>query len=129
MSVQGLIDGWNARRGEQVAACFTPSGVRIEFAKPGARLDGREAIAAQASAYMTAVPDCRLEVRNLEEHGATAVLEWTYAGTHTGDIPGLAASGRTISLPGVSVYRLSGDGAIEEERVYWDAATLFGLTE
>jgi len=129
MSVQALIDGWNARRGEQVAAAFSPSGVRIEFAKPGARLEGREAIAAQANAYMTAVPDCRLEVRNVEELGRAAILEWTYAGTHTGDIPGLAASGRTISLPGVSIYRLTEDGALEEERVYWDAATLFGLMD
>ena len=60
--------------------------------------------------------------------GGTAILEWTYRGTHTGDIPGLEASGREISLPGVSVLRLR-DGLVEEERVYWDAATLFGLME
>lgn len=128
MSVQGLIDGWNARDGARVAAAFTPDGVRVEFAKPGARLEGRDAIAIQAGAYITAVPDCALDVRGLHEHDGTAVLEWTYRGTHTGDIPGLDASGRDISLPGISVYRLR-DGLIEEERVYWDAATLFGLME
>jgi steroid delta-isomerase-like uncharacterized protein len=128
MSVQALIDGWNSRDGEQVAAAFTPDGVRVEYAKPGARLEGRPAIAGQAQAYMTAVPDCVLDVRNLEERGDTATLEWTYRGNHTGDIPGLPASGREISLPGVSVYRLR-DGLIEEERVDWDAATLFGLME
>jgi steroid delta-isomerase-like uncharacterized protein len=128
MSVQAIIDGWNARDGGKVAAAFTPDGVRVEYAKPGARLEGREAIAGQAQGYMTAVPDCVLDVRGLIEQGETATLEWTYRGTHTGDIPGLEASGRDISLPGVSVYRLR-DGLIEEERVYWDAATLFGLME
>jgi steroid delta-isomerase-like uncharacterized protein len=128
MSVQILIDGWNSREGTRVAEAFTPDGVRVEYARPGARLEGREAIAAQAQAYMTAVPDCVLDVRGLIEHDGTATLEWTYRGTHTGDIPGLEATGRDISLPGVSVYRLR-DGLIEEERVYWDAATLFGLME
>jgi steroid delta-isomerase-like uncharacterized protein len=128
MSMQALIDGWNSRQGSKVAAAFTPDGVRVEFAKPGARLEGREAIAQQAQAYMTAVPDCVLDVRGLEEGESTAVLEWTYRGNHTGDIPDLPASGREISLPGVSVYRLR-DGLIEEERVYWDAATFFGLMD
>jgi steroid delta-isomerase-like uncharacterized protein len=128
VSVQALIDGWNARDGEKVAAAFTPDGVRVEYAKPGARLEGRDAIAAQAQAYMTAVPDCVLDVRGLEEREGTATLEWTYRGNHTGDIPGLAASGREIELPGVSVYRLDG-GLIAEERVYWDAATLYGLMD
>ena len=48
---------------------------------------GRDAIAGQAQAYMTAVPDCVLDVRGLIEQGDTATLEWTYRGTHTGDIP------------------------------------------
>jgi steroid delta-isomerase-like uncharacterized protein len=77
---------------------------------------------------MTAVPDCVLDVQGLSEQGDTATLEWTFRGTHSGDTPGLEATGREISLPGVSVYRLR-DGLIEEERVYWDAATLFGLME
>lgn len=128
MSLQALVDGWNARDGRMVAEAFTEDGVRVEYAKPGARLEGRDAIAGQADAYMTAVPDCVLDVRGMEVDGDRAVLEWTYRGNHTGDIPGLAASGRAIDLPGVSVYRLR-DGLIEEERVYWDAATLYGLMD
>jgi steroid delta-isomerase-like uncharacterized protein len=128
VSVQALVDGWNARDGRRVAEAFTEDGVRVEYAKPGARLEGRDAIAGQADAYMTAVPDCVLDVRGMEVDGDRAVLEWTYRGNHTGDIPGLAASGRAIDLPGVSVCRLR-DGLIEEERVYWDAATLYGLMD
>ena len=128
MAVQALVEGWNARDGDRVAAAFAPGGVRVEFARPAARLEGRAAVAAQVAAYATAVPDCILEVRGLQKLDLGAVLEWTFAGTHTGDIPGLEASGRTITLPGVSVYRIV-DDLIEEERVYWDAATLFGLLE
>lgn len=128
MSVKRLVEGWNGRDGEVVASAFTPDGVRIEFARPGARLEGREAIAGQVVAYCTAVPDCTLDVRGLQEYGDSAVLEWTFVGTHTGEIPGLAPTGREVSLPGVSIYRVR-DGLLAEERVYWDAATLFGLME
>ena len=126
--MQALIDGWNARDGAKVAAAFTADGVRVEYAKPGARLEGRDAIAAQAQAYMTAVPDCVLDVRGLEERDGTATLEWTYRGNHTGDIPGLEASGREIGSRASAFYRLEG-GLVAEERVYWDAATLYGLMD
>ncbi len=128
MSVDTLVQGWNARDGAMVASAFTPDGMRIEFARPGARLEGRDAIAGQVEAYCTAVPDCALDVRARLDNGTTAIVEWTFSGTHTGDIPGLAATGRDVSLPGISVYHLR-DGLLTEERVYWDAATLFGLMD
>jgi steroid delta-isomerase-like uncharacterized protein len=118
-----LEAAWNARSGAAVARAFTPDGVRVEFALPGARLEGREAIAAHAEAYMRAVPDCRLEIRAIAEHDGVAVVEWTLRGTHTGDLPGLPAQGEEVALDGVSVCAMEG-GLIREERVYWDAATL-----
>jgi steroid delta-isomerase-like uncharacterized protein len=118
-----LEAAWNARSGAAVARAFTPDGVRVEFALPGARLEGREAIAAHAEAYMRAVPDCRLEIRAIAEHDGVAVVEWTLRGTHTGDLPGLPAQGEEVALDGVSVCAMEGR-LIREERVYWDAATL-----
>ena len=50
-------------------------------------------------------------------------IEWTFRGTHRGDLPGLPARGEDVCLEGVSVCRMEGD-LIREERVYWDAATL-----
>ena len=90
---------------------------------PGARLVGRAAISAQAAAYMRAVPDCRLEIRAAAETPDGAVVEWTFRGTHAGDLPGLPAQGEEVVLDGVSVCRMDGD-LIREERVYWDAAIL-----
>jgi predicted ester cyclase len=128
MSADRLVSGWNARSGAEVAAAFTEDGRRIEFAKPGADIVGRDALAAHTQGYITAVPDCVLDVRGTTVAGDVTVLEWTYRGTHTGDIPGLEATGRDIDLPGVSVLKMDGD-LVAEERVYWDAATLFGLME
>jgi len=119
-----LEAAWNARDGRSVAEAFTPDGVRVEYALPGARLEGREAIAAHTAGYVHAVPDCALEIRGVHEHGnGDVTVEWTFHGTHTGDLPGLPARGEPVALHGVSVCRMEGE-LIREERVYWDAATL-----
>jgi len=124
MAMPRLEAAWNARRGTAVADAFTSDGVRIEYALPGARLEGRRAIAAHVQAYIDACPDCRLEVRCMAESQAGGVtLEWTFRGTHTRDLPGLPAAGEEIALQGVSVCLMDGD-LIREERVYWDTATL-----
>jgi steroid delta-isomerase-like uncharacterized protein len=124
MSVEKLIDGWNARSGRAVADAFAPDGVRWEFALPGARPEGRDAIAAQCQAYIDAVPDCVLDVHALRKDAqGGAMLEWTFRGTSAGIVPGLPAKGEPIVLRGVAVYDMEGD-LIREERVYWDSATL-----
>ena len=123
MSVPRLEEAWNTRTATAVAAAFAPDGVRHEFALPGARLEGRESIAAHVAGYIHAVPDCRLEIRGVVEAGDMTVVEWTFRGTHRGDLPGLPAQDEEVALDGVSVCTMD-DGLIREERVYWDAATL-----
>lgn len=124
MAMPKLEMAWNARDGKAVAEAFTPNGVRVEYALPGARLEGRDAIAQHTAGYIHAVPDCRLEIRGVIEGPDDQVtIEWTYRGTHTGDLPGLPAQGESVALDGVSICRMRGD-LIEEERVYFDAATL-----
>jgi hypothetical protein len=120
---------WNSpTTGERIAEAYSPDGVRIEFARPGARLEGREAIASHVQAYVDALPDCALEIRGSYETNGVTTLEWTFGGTHTGDIPGFPAQGETIRFDGVSLLEMEGD-LVKVERVYWDAATLFNLME
>jgi steroid delta-isomerase-like uncharacterized protein len=123
MGIPMLETAWNDRSGRSVAEAFVLDGVRIEFALPGARVEGREAIAVHAQAYVDAVPDCRLEVRRVVPGDGWTTVEWTFRGTHRGDLPGLPARGEEVCLEGVSVCQMEGD-LIREERVYWDAATL-----
>ena len=128
MPMTKLLDGWNAREGRAVSEAFAPDGVLVEIAKPGARLAGRDAIAGHTQGYFAAFPDFVLEHRGVFRDGDTVTFEWTALGTHTGDVPGFPASGRSVRLTGVSVCTMDGD-LIREERVYWDSATLYGLMD
>lgn len=124
MPLTNLEAAWNSRNGETIAEAYTPDGVRIEYALPGARLEGREAIAEHVQNYVHAVPDCSLVIRG-ERKGddGTVIVEWIFKGTHSGSLPGLPAQGAAVDLHGVSVCEMDGD-LVRQERVYWDGATL-----
>lgn len=125
MGLEEFVAAWNARDPEAIASQFTEDGVRHQLALPEARLAGRDAIAQAVGAVLDAVPDATLDVVSQSPgQDGRVTAEWVFSGSLQNDLPGLPANGEHFSLPGVSVYTLAPDGAIIEERVYWDSATL-----
>jgi steroid delta-isomerase-like uncharacterized protein len=119
-----LKRAWESHDPEQVAALYAEDGVREEFILPRAVLEGREQIAQQVGMYMTAVPDCFLEIRReAASTDGTIALEWVWGGTHRNDIEGWPARGESVRLPGVCVYDMDGD-RIRRENVYTDMAIM-----
>lgn len=53
-------------------------------------------------------PDQRFTVVQMVEEAGTIAAAWTWAGTHLGDLPGLPASGRAITMSGLTLYRFQG---------------------
>ena len=53
-------------------------------------------------------PDQRFELQHLFADGNAVVATWLWAGTHMGDLPGFAATGRRITTSGATVYLLRG---------------------
>ncbi len=80
---------------------------------------GRAAIMSRKGVGMAAIPDLQIHVNNRVAHGTQVAVEWTATGTHTGDFPGLAASGRPFSIRGVTVV-VREQGKIVREAIYYD---------
>lgn len=80
---------------------------------------GREAIMSRKSAGMDAIPGLKINVTNRVVHGNQLTVEWVASGSHTGDYPGLAATGRSFSIPGVTVV-VRHNGKIVRESLYYD---------
>ncbi len=80
---------------------------------------GRAAIMARKGAGMAAIPGLKISVTNRVVHGNQLTVEWVASGTHTGDYPGLHATGRTFSIPGVTVV-VRQNGKIVRESLYYD---------
>lgn len=84
---------------------------------------GRAAIMARKNVTIAAASDAKLQVTNRVAHGNQVTVEWVATGTHTGDLPGLPASGRPFTLRGVTVV-IRHDGKVVREALYYDVADL-----
>ncbi len=82
---------------------------------------GREAILARKGAGFAAMPDLTITPTNRIVHGEQLTVEWVASGTHQHDYPGLPATGRTFSIPGVTVV-VRRNGKIVRESLYYDMA-------
>lgn len=82
---------------------------------------GREAILNRKSAGFAAMPDMKITPTNRIVHGDQLTVEWVATGTHVSDYPGLPATGRAFSIPGVTVV-VRRNGKIVRESLYYDMA-------
>lgn len=49
-------------------------------------------------------PDQTFYVVNMVEEEDCVAVSWTWTGTHRGDLPGIAATGRPIKMSGLTIY-------------------------
>jgi steroid delta-isomerase-like uncharacterized protein len=79
----------------------------------GASAD-REGMRGAGTMFRSVFPDWHSDLHLLVAEGDIVVELFTASGTHTGtEIMGVPASGRTVALPGINIFRLR-DGRIVE---------------
>jgi steroid delta-isomerase-like uncharacterized protein len=79
----------------------------------GASAD-REGMRSAGAMFRAVFPDWRSDLHLLVAESDVVVEMFTASGTHTGaEIMGVAPSGRTVTLPGINIFRLR-DGRIVE---------------
>ena len=82
---------------------------------------GHAAIIKRKSAGFASMPDVSFTVTKRIVHGDQLTVEWVASGTHRNDYPGLPATGRSFSIPGVTVV-VRKNGKIMRESLYYDMA-------
>jgi len=69
-------------------------------------------------------PDERFTIlRSIAENDTVAIC-WTWAGTHTGDLPGFPASGRAVTMSGITFYFFDADNRLTG---HWQAVDRLGV--
>ena len=79
--------------------------------------------ARHAAALRAAFPDYSTSLEAVTVTGDTAVLRWTFRGSHSGRFAGLAPTGRAVSVACVSIYRFTG-GVVVERTSLWEMLNL-----
>jgi steroid delta-isomerase-like uncharacterized protein len=114
-------EGWTNHDMQEVASVFTEDCIYEDVAL-GVVNRGRDELVAFGNGFIAGVPDLRVEVTSRFATEDKAAAEWKMTGTHTGDLPGMPASGKTFSLRGVSTFELRGNSVFRCSD-YWDLAT------
>ena len=69
--------------------------------------------------YRAAFEDARLTVDSQIAEGDMVATRWTGRGTHTGEMAGMPATGKQVTVSGITIARFEG-GQIVEDWTNWD---------
>jgi steroid delta-isomerase-like uncharacterized protein len=86
-------------------------------------LTGRDGFRDFVTTYLTAFPDGTITVEDQIAEGDMVATRWTGRGTNTGELMGLPATGRQVTIEGVSYARIT-DAKVRETWITWDTLAL-----
>ena len=85
----------------------------VDHNPPLGRPGNREGMREAGAMIRAAFPDWHSDLGFCVEEGDLVVENFTASGTHQGEIFGVPPSGRTVTLPGINIWRVR-DGRIVE---------------
>jgi len=114
---------------------FTPSGLetylhlyhpqaKLHFLPPGLPA-GREGARVFYGNFLAAFPDTRLTVDDFVSEGDKVACRFTVTGTHRGEFMGVAATGKNVSVTGITILRFENGQCVER----WSEANFLGLLQ
>jgi steroid delta-isomerase-like uncharacterized protein len=86
---------------------------------------GREGLKALARLYKGAFPDTQLTVEDQIAEGDRVVSRYSVRGTHEGDFAGLPATGKQVTVTGITIDRIEGGKIVES----WNEFNQLGLLQ
>jgi len=85
----------------------------------------REGFKAFVGINLGAFPDVKVTSDSLVAEGDKVVNRWTAIGTHTGELMGIPATGKRITMTGITIVRVA-DGKITE---FWMESDQMGMMQ
>ena len=93
------------------------------YRSPDQELRGQQALQALFTTYRCGLPDLNASIDDLVVSGDKVVISIVLSGTHTGDLMGIPATGRSLKVHGMVLSRLE-KGKIAEE---WEVLDMLGM--
>jgi steroid delta-isomerase-like uncharacterized protein len=109
-------EAWCSQKPESVTAFFAERGsITINN---GPLAVGRAAIAKQAQAFMTTLPDMVVTMNKVVHAEEGTKFHWTLTGTNTG----AGGTGKRVRISGYELWQLDNAGLIENAKGHFDSA-------
>lgn len=110
---------WNKRRLELASELVSPSHA-LQGANFSGSSIGPEAYGRQVSRFVRGFPDLRFAIEETVVEKDKVVARWNISGTHKGEFMGIAATGKKVSIDGITIHQIVG-GTIMDSYSSWDA--------
>jgi steroid delta-isomerase-like uncharacterized protein len=115
--IHRYFEQWANRGDAAVADALIATNLVLR--NPPAVIEGLETYKKGMAGFHASFPDARFTVEELICQGAKVAARWTLRGTQLGEYQGRPPSGRTMTVTGVSIFRIA-DGKIQENAVSMD---------
>jgi len=118
------VEGWNKGNLAVFDELLAPGFVLHDpgFPEP---IHGPEGFKQYYAVYSTAFPGNQITVEDYFAEGDTVVSRWTARGTHTGNLMGIAPTGKQATVTGITIQRIT-NGRIAED---WSNYDMLGLLQ
>ena len=118
---RSIEEPWNQHRMETIDELTAPDFVSHDPANPEVR--GPEGLKQLVSMYVNAFPDVQFTIEEQIAEGDKVVTRYTARGTHSGELQGIAPTGKMATVTGILINRIA-EGKIAESWVNWDTLGL-----
>jgi steroid delta-isomerase-like uncharacterized protein len=113
---------WNNQNLAAIDELYAPNAIEHRDLPPF-ELD-RESAKQYTAPLFSAFPDVHVTIEDMVAEGDTVVTRWTARGTHQGELMGIAPTGKTIAVMGISIGRHAVNGQLVESWTTWDRLTM-----
>lgn len=121
--VRRLVDGvWNDRNFTVVDDFVAADYVGHDPTQPEP-IRGPEGFKALVDMYQSAYSETAITIDDQIAEGDRVVTRWTGRGTHTGELMGVAPTGKEVTVSGITISRIA-NGKIAEE---WELMDALGM--
>jgi predicted ester cyclase len=84
-----------------------------------------EGFKAMHSMFLSAFPDAKISAEDIIAVGDKVVTRWKIRATHTGELQGIAPTGKEVTITGIIITRVEGGKVVEE----WEAFDQLSLMQ
>ena len=123
-AAQNLIEkGFNQKDPGAFESYFSPA--LNDHALPPGMPEGFEGRKMFYSAMLAAFPDIQVRIEDILAEGNKLVTRWSAEGTQSGELMGIPATGKKVSLSGIAIDRFENGQSVE----HWEIFDQMGLMQ
>ena len=89
----------------------------------GADVHGKAGFKDFVGTYLAGFPDGKIVVDDQIAEGDAVTTRWTARGTNTGELMGMAPTGKEVTVTGITYSKIS-DGQVHESWATWDTLSM-----